>query len=259
MRKLKKIDVNFISLVDKGANRKKLIFKSIPEISQSLTKTLPIRKIDDEQRMVFCIVYSPDEIDTQGDFASAEVIKEAAYNFMRCARTNNVDKQHDFIPDEGFVAESWIVKENDSVFQEEPEGSWAVGIKVENDETWQLIKNGVITGISLAGLAVTEEGEKQNESQSEKESLINNLQNCSSLNDLQNWFIKKTEDETIASIEKEKSIEEKISSCDAKISRLEIDRGDLQLRLDRLENSTLGSRQIKKDSESFHDKIKIWT
>ena len=126
MRKLKKIDVNFISLVDKGANRKKLIFKNSSGCSSAFEKVLQIKKCNEEQRMVFCIVYSPGETDTQGDTASADVIKEAAYNFMRCARTNNVDKQHDFIPDEGFVAESWIVKENDSVFPDEPEGSWVL-------------------------------------------------------------------------------------------------------------------------------------
>jgi hypothetical protein len=39
----------------------------------------------------------------------------------------------------------------------EKEGSWAVGIKVEKEETWQLIKNGEITGLSMAGMAVVEE------------------------------------------------------------------------------------------------------
>ncbi len=259
MRKLKKIDVNFISLVDKGANRKKLIFKSIPEIVKSLTKTLLIRKIDDEQRMVFCIVYSPDEIDAQGDFASAEVIKEAAYNFMRCARTNNVDKQHDFIPDEGFVAESWIVKENDPVFPEEPTGSWAVGIKVENDETWQLVKNGEITGLSLAGLAVTEGGENESESRPEKEDMFNHLQNRTNLKDLQDWFAERVKYESITGVEREKCFEGKLDSLTIKISHLESAEGELRLRLDRIETGTLGSRQIKKEMEPLIDKIKIWT
>jgi hypothetical protein len=138
-RRLKKIEANFISLVGKGANNKIIIFKSA-NINDGMQyeKHVNIKKVDEDQHMVYGIVYSPDEIDLQGDFASAEVIKDMAYSFMKNARTNNVDQHHNFIGDEGFVAESWLIKPGDGVFTYEKEGSWAVGIKVEKEETWQL-------------------------------------------------------------------------------------------------------------------------
>ena len=51
------------------------------------------------------------------------------------------------------VAESWIVKENDAVFPDEPVGSWAVAIKLEDEELKKSVKNGDIAGISMAGTA----------------------------------------------------------------------------------------------------------
>jgi hypothetical protein len=257
LRKLKKIDVSFISLVDKGANRKRLIFKNCEGAASAIEKTLPIKKYDDEQKMVFCIVYSPDEIDTQGDYAPADVIKEAAYNFMRSARTNNVDKQHDFVPDEGFVAESWLVKENDSVFPEEPLGSWAVGIKVENDETWQLIKSGEITGLSLAGLAVTEEVEKQSDSILEKIRELFHLKNTGAAGDIQNWFF--TTNPRQNNEEEKKKNDEVLASLKEKIELLERNDINLTERIAKIENSTPASRQIKREENRSEDKIKIWT
>lgn len=257
MRKLKKIDVSFISLVDKGANRRRLIFKNNEGAVSAIDKMLPIKKFDEDQKMVFCIVYAPDETDTQGDCASADVIKEAAYNFMRCARTNNVDKQHDFIPDEGFVAESWLVKENDPVFPEEPRGSWAVGIKVENDETWQMIKSGEITGLSLAGLAVTEEVEKQGDSILEKIRELFHIKNNSAAEELKEWFFTPEQKQTS---EKEISKnEETVTSLKERVEMLEKNNAELEERILKIEKCVPASRQVKKEENRSEEKIKIWT
>lgn len=246
MRKLKKIDVGFISLVDKGANRKRLIFKNRDCGALAIEKTIVIKKTDEEQRMVFCIVYSPDEIDTQGDFAPASVIKEAAYNFMRCARTNNVDKQHDFIPDEGFVAESWLVKENDPVFPSETSGSWAVGIKVENDETWQLIKEGEITGLSLAGLAVTEDVDEHKSSCAEE------------TDEPAGVCRRRTEKcEVVEKVIKERG--EEVALLKERIELVEKQNTELNCRVAKIEKSVPVSRQIKREDETTEKKVKIWT
>lgn len=162
-RKLKKINIEFLSLVHKGANKKTILYKSVDQNKPNIEREITIKKVDEDQRMVYAIVYSPDEADTHGDTAEAKVIKEAAHEFMRKGITNQVDKAHDENPDEGFVAESWITKEADSVFPNDPIGSWAVGIKVENDETWDEVKKGEITGLSLQALAVVEPIKKESE------------------------------------------------------------------------------------------------
>lgn len=157
-RKLKKVDVQFISLVGQGANGKAILWKSADaQENPAYQKTISILKTNEEQRTVYGIVYSPDEVDSQGDTATADVIKEMAYGFMKSRNTLSVDKQHNGVSSEGFVAESWLVKQSDPIFPDQPVGSWAVAIKVENDTTWNAVKSGEIGGLSLAGLAEIEE------------------------------------------------------------------------------------------------------
>jgi hypothetical protein len=160
-RILKEVDVTFISLVSKGANKKAILWKSAnsPE-TPSHSKTISLSKIDDDKRIVYGIVYSPDEVDSQGDTATAEVIEKMSYSFMRNLRLTKVDAQHDEKADEGFVCESWLIKSGDPVFPMEKAGAWAVAIKVENEETWKLVKSGEIGGLSLAGDAKVEEVKK---------------------------------------------------------------------------------------------------
>jgi hypothetical protein len=175
-RRILEMDVMFISLVDAGANKKSIIWKSenLPDdINQDnrIEKSIEIVKADDERRMVYGIVYTPDEVDAHGDTATKEVIENMAYNFMRNSRTANVDRQHDYESDEGFVAESWIERDGElRMFPEEKEGTWAVGIKVENETTWSAIKGGRIGGISMAGFAQTEKLEDE-----ERKSLMSKI------------------------------------------------------------------------------------
>ncbi|HHL73204.1 MAG TPA: hypothetical protein ENJ29_11915 [Bacteroidetes bacterium] len=155
-RKLKNVEVLYISLVDAGANKKKIIWKSADSGSPDIERLFRILKVDAEKRMVYGIVYAPGEVDTEGDTMEAEEIEKMAYNFMAKRRTTNVDLQHDFEGDEGFVAESWLVRKNDPLFSEEPEGAWAVGIKVTNDDTWEAVKKGDIGGLSMGGFSEAE-------------------------------------------------------------------------------------------------------
>ena len=91
---------------------KKIIFKSqdLPE-EPTLNRNIEIRKTVEYERMVYGIVYAPDEVDTDGHTASAEEIKKASENFMKAGRTTSIDKQHNYATDEGFVSENWITKE----------------------------------------------------------------------------------------------------------------------------------------------------
>ena len=155
-RFLRDLDISFISLVDKAANLKTVVFKSADPHNNSYSKLVNIAKVNEDLREVTGVVYEPDSPDSDGDYTTAEEIKKAEYRFMRNRNTNNVDRQHDLVADEGFVAESWIVQENDPRLPDAKAGSWAVVIKVENDETWEKIKSGEITGLSMGGAAIAQ-------------------------------------------------------------------------------------------------------
>jgi len=150
-RLLKDVEILFISLVDQAANKRTIVWKSKNEHSPTLEREIPIIKVDEEKHIVYGIVYAPEDVDTQGDMMTADEIEKMAYRFMKARRTTNVDEQHDYDPDEGYVAESWLIRAGDPLFPNEKEGAWAVGIKVENEETWEKVKKGEITGLSMGG------------------------------------------------------------------------------------------------------------
>lgn len=153
-RKLKNINVKFVSLVDKGANGKDIILKTAEDIGKSL-KTIVLAKTDKVKKMVYGIVYAPGEEDSQGDFSTAEEIEKASQLFMKSMRIQNIDKQHNMEVQKAFVAENWIVRKGDEYFNEV--GAWAVGIKIEDEELWKACESGEIGGLSLFGYAETEE------------------------------------------------------------------------------------------------------
>jgi hypothetical protein len=160
VNKLTDIDITHISLVKEGANQKTFIYKSSTS-DGGYEHTIQIRKSDAEKGVVYGIVYAPDEVDSQGDFADAAAIEKAAYGFMKARNTNNVDKDHSFQNEDAYVAESWIVKAGDPIFPQEPEGSWAVAIKLESEELKKAAKAGELSGLSMAGKAMRESVEKQ--------------------------------------------------------------------------------------------------
>ena len=121
--------------------------KRLDKFSNTVTKLVK----NDTKRIIKCPVYVPLVEDTQGDFMTAEEIEKMAYGFMKKMNLHNVDKQHDFNPDEGYVCESYIAQKNDPDGFEE--GSWVVAIKVEKEDTWDQIQKEEITGLSLAGFA----------------------------------------------------------------------------------------------------------
>lgn len=158
-KELKDITVTHISLVKAGANKKNFIYKS-DETEPTWTKDIEIKKTDEKKGIVYGIVYSPDEVDTQGDFAKAEEIEKAAYNFMKAKRLDNIDKDHTFKKEKAYVCESWIVRKGDPLFKDEKEGSWAVGIKIEDEKLKKQIEKGEIKALSMAGVAKKVDVEK---------------------------------------------------------------------------------------------------
>ena len=158
-KKLTDISITHISLVKAGANGKQIIYKSANDPGD-YENSIDIKKTDNEKGVVYGIVYAPDQVDSQGDFTDADEIEKAAYSFMKSLNARNVDVEHSFNTEDAFVAESWIVKSGDPVFADEPEGSWAVAIKLESEELKALAKSGDISGLSMAGAAHKEAVEK---------------------------------------------------------------------------------------------------
>ncbi|MEK5238054.1 XkdF-like putative serine protease domain-containing protein [Paenibacillus sp. FSL L8-0470] len=161
--KLKDAKITHISLVDKGANGVPFaIIKA--DGKNAIQKQVQIAKVDDAKRVVIGVVYQPDVLDAHEDEMEAEEIEKAAHLFMEKQHTYNIDKQHDLEVDKGYVVESYIapcdMEIGDQIIAK---GSWVAGVKVTDDDTWDSIKKGEITGFSMWGVGKREEIEVEEE------------------------------------------------------------------------------------------------
>ena len=89
---------------------------------------------------------------------SPETIKEICMKYMKEARTNDVNTDHEDNSAGAYIYESWIVedpetdKANAVYGYNVPKGTWMVSMKVDNKETWARIKAGELRGFSIEGL-----------------------------------------------------------------------------------------------------------
>lgn len=120
---------------------------------------LTIKKTDGSphKRMVWAEVYAPNRPDVDGEFMTAEEIEKMAHDFVRKGRLDQIDVQHDNTTVKGVQAiESFIARKGDPDFIE---GSWVLGVHVDNDAVWQDVLDGKINGFSMEAMVTKEEVE----------------------------------------------------------------------------------------------------
>jgi hypothetical protein len=90
---------------------------------------------------------------------SKDTIKKIAQKYFKKGYQNNVNLMHDSgqVMDGVTMFESWIVDEKRGVkpmkgFEDVKEGSWFGSFKVENEEVWNMIKDGKVKGFSVEGI-----------------------------------------------------------------------------------------------------------
>jgi len=119
---------------------------------EHLNKSIKLFKMDTDRQIIGVVVYAPDEVDTQGDAATAEEIEKAAHKF-------NLGKKEFKIMHEGKsidvdLLETYIMP-TDVQFDEQKvkKGSWFVVCKINDKKVWKKIKSGELGGISMGGEA----------------------------------------------------------------------------------------------------------
>lgn len=159
-RRITKARISTISLVPRGANQMPVIYKSDGETAEFDT----ILKDDrlEEHGELTAIVYAPEQTDSQGDVASADVVKDMAYDFARRG-LGDIDLRHDgkAVPkNDAYVAESFIVQKGDERFKDTKDyngepvdvtGAWAVVLKIEDEGLRKLYRDGKWNGVSMFG------------------------------------------------------------------------------------------------------------
>lgn len=156
-RELLNANITHVSYVNKGANQKKF-FLTKSEDKPNFEKQVKVFTKNEAEKLVYGVVYSPDETDAHGDFMKAEEIEKSAHQFLKDAR--NIDNQHNFEAGAGEVVESYVAPSDIMIGTDSiTKGSWILVTKA-TDEIWESIQKGDITGYSMAGTAETVEVEK---------------------------------------------------------------------------------------------------
>ena len=88
-----------------------------------------------------------------------DTIKKIAQKYFKKGYQNNVNLMHDSgqVMDGVTMFESWIVDEKRGIkpmkgFEDVKEGSWFGSFKVENEDVWNMIKDGKVKGFSVEGI-----------------------------------------------------------------------------------------------------------
>lgn len=128
-------------------------------------------KIDEEHKIVSGPALIPNQpiYRNQGGRAfyikySKETIEKMALNFFKHHRNTEGNVEHE-IPVNGITYfESYLVNKDRGIAPKEfdlPDGTWFLSAKVENDEVWDLVKSGELTGFSIdiANIRFNEEKE----------------------------------------------------------------------------------------------------
>lgn len=91
-------------------------------------------------------------------YFTKETIEKAQEVFAKKGKTKSTNFEHSEVMDDVTVVESWIVTDskNDKSaalgFKDIPEGSWFVSYKIDNEDLWQKVKAGEVSGFSIEGV-----------------------------------------------------------------------------------------------------------
>lgn len=136
------------------------MFVMMKNSEDRIKKSTSIYKAPEEEdwETVYGPVMRPNDIDKDGDVATASDIQKAAHQFIAEGRVKQFDTDHDLNTGKGTLVESWILKEDKKYELPNGEseviekGSWMVGVQ-PTEEVRKRIENGEITGWSIFGQA----------------------------------------------------------------------------------------------------------
>lgn len=113
-----------------------------------------IKKAEDENGplIVTGVVYSPGQIDTDGDAVKAEEILIAAYAFIASGRINQIDIYHNELPTGSKVVASWVADEDGPHWSA---GSWLMSVAIFDPAIKRDILSGKLSGFSFQGDALS--------------------------------------------------------------------------------------------------------
>lgn len=161
MRKIKRAHITTIALCRSPKNGLRTVLKADGAFElRALSKAVG----KDE---LLAVVYAPDRVDSDQEFTDAPVIKAMAHEYVRDHRQLDIEHDgHILTKDEAYLAESFIISKGDERFSDWKDhedkivgdltGAWGVVIKLVDPTLQKALKDGLLDGVSMFGMAALE-------------------------------------------------------------------------------------------------------
>lgn len=168
-RSISDAQIQFVSLVDKAANKKSFLIAKAEDGKASFSAYGKIVKTDTDSHYVTGIVYEPMTEDSQGDYMTEEEIRKAAHWFAK--NGDGIDIQHNFEKfEKAEVVENWIAKADFEIGKEKiKKGTWLMTVEITDPDVWAAVEKGEITGFSMGGTGIYNEDDVDPDSLSKSE------------------------------------------------------------------------------------------
>jgi DNA adenine methylase len=132
--------------------------EDIPVVGETYAAKLfvPIMKANKERRTITGVVLEPDTVDAQKDSIPADVILDAAEDFLANINVKTtMGLMHKDMNPPLELVQSFVVSDSDITINSVivVKGSWVITVRVNSDDIWQQIKDGKLTGFSIGGKA----------------------------------------------------------------------------------------------------------
>ena len=225
---------------------------------------IPI-KLEDEKRLLVGAALVPNKpiyrnVNGKEFYISFDeaTIEKLAQDFLANDYQHNVTVDHQDNVDDIVVVESWIkTSENDKSVGyglNEPIGTWFIGMKVNNDQIWQRIKDGYYKGFSIEAIVGLDEFINNNNLQ-----LSMDKEFIDKLREIIYEAIGKTPkaDEIVANEEVKENQPIQLDAKDDEIAKLKEDVANLTAEVERLKSERDELESKLQDAEAEKEKMNV--
>lgn len=139
--------------------KKNFVYEESSEyIKKSFDKTIVNIQKANEERIVYGIVLEPETIDAHNEIIDAKTIRTAAHLYMEFYQQKGFQhgksSKYPKFPKGLRLLESYVAPINMTVNGKKIKaGSWVMAMRIDHDNLWEDVKNGLVTGFSIDGLA----------------------------------------------------------------------------------------------------------
>lgn len=143
-------------ILDKGkqvvVQNDKLLAFDVGKEEPDVEGEFNILKTSSDKQVCTGRVMKPNFVDAQNDNITQKELEEAAWRFLKNKPIVALGHEKALEDRQAYVCESYIAPTNFELNDETvEEGTWIASVKVEDDQLWQAVKEGEITGFSIGG------------------------------------------------------------------------------------------------------------